>query len=839
MSRLGRSFPQQSSSRGGVYTRLVHPLTLYVTKTHTGNLAKLTTNPNTTATTTHAVGRGASGSWLYLDLGVNGNTSAAFTVITPAPDGRSAVWLSSNLYGRQLLPGKWTATIHLRFNESTTTVVGTLYMRVWRKNASSFNLVGLITKTITFGFTGKSITITGTLPGATFATGTQLYIDFLIHGGVDTSSNTRIRTNVGSTNLSIVTPGYGFLPSTKTKTVTPQPASVTVSAHAPTLTESADAHPGVATVGVSALGKTTGSISPLVLYVTPTRTGTTATLSTSSGTGATATWQARANLPGSVTRWWQAGLGATMVGSTTIFTSETAVPHQRRGAIWNSTALNGNAIAAGKWTFTFTMRSTGIVTLEGVWIRIYRLNGTTYNLIANLPAAAHPNLTTTLGTYVVTGTVPRVTFTPGTKLYFELVCQGGGSPTDVFVPEGSDNFAVVTPGIAVGVSSTIINLDKAPSDAVVTVSAEPPQGTVNAVPSVVTVLGIEPSVSTVATAGVATVSVRSFSSSSMVAPVVGHGIVGVTAFGPAIAETHLLGVSTVGVVAEPVVRTNGVAAGLSSVHISAPTATGEPVPVVAVADVGVTAVEPQIAEIASEGKATAAVSAPPPTPTTIVVAGCASVTVSAPTANAGPERTIAHAGCAVVSVQAKPIGATLSLSVGAVVEVSVPRVTCMTNANAGGSIITAIVGDAIASTRFSGGIAAVGVSAPHTPGVPSWRTPPGSVLVTAYKPVQTHVAMPHASVVGVIPHGKSTVRPFVHASTITVTSFSLHGRLGPQPKCALISVHAPAPPVLVNYAHAFSVYTLGRGTYVTVDMGRGTYVRIQLSRQESISTNGN
>lgn len=185
------------------------PLTLYVLPTTTGNNRKLGKTQPVSASEAFGNIGATTGYWLWDSSspgGVHGATQ-------PSPNGDGCEYFTP--ISGHFVAGKWTVTLKLKLSSS---VSGTLIVRLYRRNGSTYTLIGTLTKALTGWITFQVKTLTGTLSASgTFGPTTRLYVDVTYKKTVAAAASVHI--TVGATSK-IVTPGVTGGGATKAGTGT-------------------------------------------------------------------------------------------------------------------------------------------------------------------------------------------------------------------------------------------------------------------------------------------------------------------------------------------------------------------------------------------------------------------------------------------------------------------------------------------------------------------------------------------------------------------------------------------------------------------------------------------
>ena len=182
-------------------SKAVTALTLYPIATTTGTQRKLNTSAPSGAT--EAFGRTSNSANVYSQWRstVHTLTSGASQ---PAPNGKGSEWFVTTLVGNHFVAGTWTVKLKVKGSRPRS---GTLIVRFYRRNGTTYNLIGTMSGTVAVTATSTVFTLTGTFSAsATFATGTKLYMD-CTHHVTAAGTTTTITLAIGATS-SIVTPGY-------------------------------------------------------------------------------------------------------------------------------------------------------------------------------------------------------------------------------------------------------------------------------------------------------------------------------------------------------------------------------------------------------------------------------------------------------------------------------------------------------------------------------------------------------------------------------------------------------------------------------------------------------
>lgn len=156
-------------------------------------------------------------------------------------------------------------------------------------------------------------------------------------------------------------------------------------------------------------------------YVTKTKTGTLAKLSTSGSTTSTPTHVGRSVTP-STRSWFPVGLGSA---ATTTRSTGTGIGAfgTGNGALF-TTSLSGKAVPPGTWSMTLKLGSNGnTVTAKSVHVRIGFKNGSTYTQLGSDLVITTRSFSGA-DTFTLSGSLPGAVIGTTTRLYAEVWING-------------------------------------------------------------------------------------------------------------------------------------------------------------------------------------------------------------------------------------------------------------------------------------------------------------------------------------------------------------------------------------------------------------------------------
>lgn len=140
---------------------------------------------------------GASAAYYLWATTTHGNTSGASE---PAPAGTGCEWTTTALAGSHFLAGTWSLRLRLRGSKARS---GTLIARFYRRNGSTYTLIGTLSGTVNLTTTVAAHTLTGSLAASgKFGATTRLYVDFCHHCAA-TGTTSTVTLSIGTSYVTV------------------------------------------------------------------------------------------------------------------------------------------------------------------------------------------------------------------------------------------------------------------------------------------------------------------------------------------------------------------------------------------------------------------------------------------------------------------------------------------------------------------------------------------------------------------------------------------------------------------------------------------------------------